>query len=202
MAFPRRSPFVIGLTGGIGMGKSTVAAQLEALGAKICNADAIVHRLLSKGGAAVGAVKNAFPGAVKNGAADRAALGEIVFKDKAKLKILEKLLHPLVVAEENRFIERQRRLGAKLVVLDIPLLYETGAEKRCHAVIVAAAPPFLQKQRVMKRSGMTAEKLSRIVRMQMPERQKRRLANTVILTGLGRAYSFRGAAAFLKNRHA
>jgi len=186
---------IIGLTGGIGMGKSTIAAQLKALGAKICNADAIVHQLLAKGGAAVDAVGKVFPGVVKHGAVDRKALGEIVFKDKAKLEKLEHLLHPLVVAEENRFIDKAWRKGAKLIVLDIPLLFETTAERRCDIVIVAGAPSFIQKQRVMKRHGMTPDKFERIVATQMPEREKHKRADFVVLTGLGKAYSFKQLAA-------
>jgi dephospho-CoA kinase len=193
---------IIGLTGGIGMGKSTIAAQLEALGAKICNADAIVHALLSGGGAAVAAVEKLFPGVVKNGAVDRAALGAIVFKDKAKLATLEELLHPLVVDAENAFIKREAAKGAKLIVLDIPLLYETGAEERCDAVIVASAPGFIQKQRVMKRLGMTKEKLTSIIESQMPDREKRERADGVVLTGLGKAYSFKQLASLIGNLHA
>ena len=202
MLSPKQPVLIIGLTGGIGMGKSTVAAQLESLGAKVCNADAIVHKLLSKDGAAVSAVDKTFPGVVKNGVVDRAALGEIVFNDKAQLKALEKLLHPLVVAEENRYIEREWRKGARIIVLDIPLLFETGAEKRCDTVIVASAPGFIQKQRVMKRARMTSEKFTRILGTQMPDREKRKYSDAVILTGLGKAYSFRQAATFLKNPHA
>ena len=112
---------VIGLTGSIGMGKSTVAAQLSRLGAKICNADAIVHELMAEGGKAVAAIEHLFPDVVKNGAVDRKALGDIVFKDKLQLRRLEQLLHPLVIAEENRFIRQERCKGARMVVLDIPL---------------------------------------------------------------------------------
>ncbi|MDE3016127.1 MAG: dephospho-CoA kinase [Pseudomonadota bacterium] len=189
---------VIGLTGGIGMGKSTVAAQLAALGAKICNADAIVHMLLGKGGAAAAEVERAFPGAVNDGGVDRKALGDIVFHDAKQLAKLERLLHPLVVAEENRFIGNERRKGAKLIVLDIPLLFETAAERRCDVTIVASAPAFLQRQRVMKRPGMTAEKFLRIVSAQMPEREKRKRADNVVLTGLGKGASFRTLASWLK----
>jgi len=193
---------VIGLTGGIGMGKSTVAAQLAALGAKICNADAIVHKLLAKGGAAVEEVGKSFPGAVKNGAVDRGGLSELVFKDKGKLKLLERILHPLVVAEENRFIGKERRLGAKIVVLDIPLLFETQGEERCDMVIVAGAPPFIQKQRVMKRPNMTEQKFKAIVRSQMPEYEKRNRADRVIQTGLGKGHSFKNVALLVRGIYA
>jgi dephospho-CoA kinase len=189
---------IIGLTGGIGMGKSTLAAQFARLGAKVCSADALVHSLLSKGGAAVGPVGKLFPGTVKGGAVDRKALGEIVFADRKKLKQLEQLLHPLVVAEEDAFIERARRKGAKLVVLDIPLLFETNAEKRFHVTALASAPHFLQKQRVLKRQGMTAQKFDRIIAAQMRERDKRRRADMVILTGLGKSYSFRKLAEMVR----
>ena len=182
---------VIGLTGGIGMGKSTVAAQLAALGAKVCNADAVVHRLLATNGAAVDSVGRSFPGVVKGGAVDRKALGAIVFHDKEKMQMLEHILHPLVVAEENAFVETQRRLGAKLVVLDIPLLFETGAEQRCDMVIVVSAPPFIQKQRVLRRPNMNAEKLAAIIASQLPDRGKRKRADVVVATGLGKAFSFR-----------
>lgn len=182
---------VLGLTGGIGMGKSTVTLQLASMGAHVCNADIIVHQLLAKGGAGVDPVGKAFKGVVKNGAVDRKALGAIVFKDKNKLKELEAILHPLVVAEENRFIEEQIAKGSKLVILDIPLLFETGAEKRCDAVMVVSSPAFIQRQRVMKRPGMTEEKFQSILASQMPDSEKRKRADIVIETGLGKAYSYR-----------
>lgn len=182
---------VIGLTGGIGMGKSTLALQLARLGAKICSADAIVHQLLGQDGEAVDAVGALFPTVVKDGAVDRKALGAIVFADKEQLKRLEQVLHPLVVAAENHFVWEQRRLGAKLVVLDIPLLFETGADARCDVTLTVSAPPFLQRQRVLKRASMSEEKFLRIVRSQMPDREKRRRSDKVVLTGLGKSHSFR-----------
>lgn len=182
---------VIGLTGGIGMGKSTLAAQLEALGAQVCSADAIVHQLTGKGGAAVAKVNKAFPGAVKKGAVDRKALGAIVFHDQKSLKKLERLLHPLVVKEENRFIKEQRKKGATFAVLEIPLLFETGAEKRCDVVILASAAASVQRHRVMQRPGMDRKKFERIVRLQMPEAEKRKRADYVVLTGKGKAHSLK-----------
>jgi dephospho-CoA kinase len=190
---------VLGLTGSIGMGKTTVGRQLEMMGAKLCSADAIVHRLMGEGGKAVDAIAKLFPKARKGAAIDRKELGAIVFNDKQKLKQLEAILHPLVVAEENRYIERQSRLGARMVVLDIPLLYETGGQKRCDYVFVVSAPGFLQKQRVMKRAGMTEEKLRRILAAQLPDQTKRKRADFVISTGLGRGYSFRQAATYIKS---
>lgn len=194
-----RRSLIIGLTGGIGVGKSTLALQLAALGGKICNADTVVHRLLAKGGKAVAAVEKLFPGAVKNGAVDRKALGDIVFHDEAKMKQLERLLHPLVVAEETRFARKNARLGAKLIVLDIPLLFETGAEKRFDKIMVASAPPFLQEMRVLKRPGMTKDTFRRIIAKQMREREKQRRADVVILTGLGKAHSFRQIKAWVRH---
>ena len=188
---------VIGLTGSIGMGKSTIALQLARLGAKVCCADDIVHRLMAKGGKAVADIERLFPIVIKNGSVDRKALGEIVFKDKHQLRRLEQLLHPLVVAEENRFITQQARKGARLVVLDIPLLYETGAEARCDYVLVASAPYFLQWQRVLKRPGMSEQKFHNIVASQMPDSEKRQRADKVVPTGLGKAFSFRSIAEWI-----
>ena len=189
---------VIGLTGSIGMGKSTLASQLALLGAKICNADAIVHELMGKEGKAVADIERLFPGVTKNGSVDRKALGEIVFKDKQQLQRLEQLLHPLVVAEENRFIKEERSKGARMVVLDIPLLFETRASERCDVTLVASAPYFLQRQRVLKRPGMNEQKFARINQSQMADAKKRRRADKVVLTGLGKAVSFKTIAAWLK----
>ena len=182
---------IIGLTGGIGMGKSTIARQFAALGAKVCSADACVHTLMSKGGAAVAEVEKYFPSAVKDGAVDRKALGQIVFSDKQKLTILENILHPLVQQMEDDFCTRAKALGTKLVVLDIPLLFETGGEERVDVTVVVTAPKRVQRQRVMKRSAMSAEKFERIIASQMADMEKCQRADFVIPTGLGKAYSFR-----------
>jgi dephospho-CoA kinase len=193
---------VLGLTGSIGMGKSTVARQLEQLGAKVCNADAIVHRLLASDGAAVDVVGQAFPQTVKNGEIDRHALGDIVFYDKGKMAELEEMLHPLVVAEENAFIAREEKNGHKVAVLEIPLLYETNAENRCDKVLIVTAPAFIQKYRVLKRPGMTLEKFRNILTLQMPDEEKRRRADFVVQTGLGRAYSYYQVKQVLEKLHA
>lgn len=176
---------VIGLTGSIGMGKSTVAALFRRLGIRVCSADAIVHRLLERGGAAVQAVGMRFPGVVRAGAVDRKILGGIVFTDPAGRRALEAILHPMVVAEEEGFVRREARKGAKIVVVEIPLLFETGAEARCDLTVVVTAPARVQRQRVMRRSGMTEEKFAAILRAQMPDGEKRRRAGAVIQTGLG-----------------
>ena len=182
---------VIGLTGSIGMGKSTVARQFALLGAKVCSADACVHKLMSRGGAAVSQINNHFSMAVKNDEVDRKILGQIVFSDKQKLIKLENILHPLVQKMEDDFIVRSKRLGAKLVVLDIPLLFETDGHKRVDFTIVVSTPAFIQKQRVMARKNMTIEKFERIIASQMQDLEKRNRADFIIPTGLGKAYSFR-----------
>ncbi len=182
---------VIGLTGSIGMGKSTIARQFTLHGARICSADACVHKLMSRGGEAVAEIQKYFPMAVKNGEVDRKILGQIVFSDKQKLIKLENILHPLVQKMEDDFIVRSKRLGAKLVILDIPLLFETDGHKRVDFTVVVSAPAFIQKQRVMARKNMTVEKFERIIASQMQDLEKRNRADFIIPTGLGKAYSFR-----------
>lgn len=189
---------VIGLTGGIGMGKTTLANQLTAMGAKLCHADKIVHHLLSQDKTAIAEIKKHFPDAVNKSVVDRRKLGDLVFLDALKRKKLEQLLHPRVIAVENDFIRRMRWLGTKIVVLDVPLLFETGGEKRCDYVVVASAPAFLQRQRVLVRVQMTEAKFNSIVALQMPDREKRRRADFVVETGLGRAHSFRQLATIMR----
>ena len=182
---------ILGLTGSIAMGKSTAAANFRRLGVPVYDADHAVHRLLAKGGAAVPLVAAAFPGTVRHGAVDRAALGAVVFADHAALKRLERIVHPLVRAGEQRFLRRQAARRARLVVLDIPLLFEDRGEGRCDAVAVVTAPAFLQAQRVLARPGMTLERLAGILRRQMPDREKRRRADFVVESGLGKRHSLR-----------
>ncbi len=193
---------VIGLTGSIGMGKTTVATQLAKLGIPVCSADVIVHRLLGKGGAAVAEVGKYFPGALVDGGINRRVLGDIVFHDDAKRKQLEAILHPLVVVQENTFIEKKRAEGAKAAVLEIPLLYETGAQSRCNVVIVVTAPHFIQEKRVLARPGMTRDKLRRILSLQMPDEEKQRRADFVVQTGFGRTYSGFQIKSILRELHA
>lgn len=185
------SPTIIGLTGSIGMGKTTVAAMFRRLGVAVCDSDAIVHRLLSSGGKAVAAIESSFPGVRGENGIDRKSLGRQVFSDKRKLAQLEAILHPLVQEEQRRFVFSMRQKGKKIVLLDIPLLFETKAEARCNVVVVVTAPAFLQQQRVLRRAGMTKEKLSQILARQMPDRQKRKVADYSVHTGLGLAYSTR-----------
>lgn len=182
---------VIGVTGSIGMGKSVVTSQFALLGAKTCSSDAVVHRLLGPNGKAVAAVAEAFPLALSGNRIDRPALGKIVFDDDKLLKLLEKIVHPFVIAEEKSFIRREARKGARLIVLDIPLLYETGAEARLDGVAVATATHLIQRQRVLKRRQMSEEKFASILARQWPDAVKRARADWVIHTGLGRAHSLR-----------
>jgi dephospho-CoA kinase len=183
---------VLGLTGSIGMGKSTAAAMLRRLGVPLFDADLVVHRLLARSGAAVSAVSAAFPGVESEvGGIDRALLGQRVFADPSALRRLEAILHPMVAAEERRFLARSRARRVPLAVLDIPLLFETGAERRCDCVLVVSAPALVQRQRVMRRPGMTEIRLHAILRKQMPDHRKRQLADFVVPTGAGRGLTLR-----------
>ncbi len=178
---------ILGLTGSIGMGKSTVARMLRRLGVPVHDADAAVHRLMGRGGRAVAAVAKAFPGVEDAGAIDRKKLGAAVFGDPAALRRLEAILHPLVRQETERFLAAQARLGARLVVLDIPLLFETKATSRVDAVLVVSAPAHLQRARVLARPGMTEARLDQILAQQTPDREKRRRADFLLINGLSRA---------------
>jgi len=185
------------------MGKSTAASVLRQLGVPVHDADASVHHLMSHGGAAVGFIEAAFPGTALNGAIDRQELGRRVFADPAKLKRLESILHPMVRDQERIFLETCRMRRHRVAVLDIPLLYEAGGEKRCAAVIVVTAPKFLQDQRVLKRPGMSRERLAEIKRQQMPDAEKRKRADFVVQTGLGKRASRGALARILKKlKHA
>lgn len=183
---------ILGLTGSIGMGKSTAAAMLRRMGVPVHDADATVHQLMADGGAAVAAIAAAFPGVVRDGAVDRQELGRRVFGQPAELRRLEAILHPLVRQAESRFVKRHRRAGTRLVVLDIPLLFETNGHRRCDRVAVVSCPAFLQAQRVLRRPGMTAQKLAAIRAQQLPDGEKRRRADFVLPTGIGRAPVLRG----------
>ena len=177
---------ILGLTGSIGMGKSTAAGMLRRLGVPVHDADASVHRLMAKGGAAVPQIAALFPEAVQDGVVNRGRLGQAVFENTAALRRLEAVLHPLVRRCSERFLRRQARQRRWLAVLDIPLLYETDAAGRCDAVAVVSAPAWLQRQRVMARPGMTAERFAAIAAQQVPDREKRRKADYVVETGLSK----------------
>jgi dephospho-CoA kinase len=178
---------IVGLTGSIGMGKSTAAGMLRAMGVPVYDADAAVHALQAPGGAALAPIEAAFPGVVKAGVLDRQALGARVFGNRQALRRLEAIVHPLVAQRQRAFVRRAAQRGEKLVVLDIPLLFEGLGERRVDATLVVSAPAFLQRARVMARPGMTAERLAGILRQQVPDALKRRKADIVIPTGLGLA---------------
>ena len=180
---------VLGLTGSIGMGKSEAAKAFRRLGVPVFDADAEVHRLLGQGGRAVAAVEAAFPGVVQAGAVDRPALGSRVFGDRAQLDRLEAILHPLVREAQHRFMGRARAAAAELVVNDVPLLFETGGERRCDYVAVVSAPPFVQRQRVLARPGMSADRFGAILAQQTSDKEKRRRADFVIPSGSGKRVS-------------
>lgn len=182
---------VLGLTGSVGMGKSTAAAMLQRMGVPVHDADRAVHALLAKGGAGVAPVAAAFPEALRDGAIDRAALGRIVFDDPAALRRLERILHPLVRQADERFRKRMRARRVPLVAVDVPLLFETGGDRRCDAVAVVSAPRFLQRQRVMARPGMTEARWRAMLAKQMPDAEKRKRADYVVPSGLGRAVTWR-----------
>ncbi|CAA7614027.1 Dephospho-CoA kinase [Candidatus Terasakiella magnetica] len=189
---------ILGLTGSIGMGKTTAATMLRRLGVPVHDADATVHRLLARNGKAVAVVEAAFPGVVKNKAVDRVELGRRVFGDLAALRRLEAIIHPLVRQAEHDFIKAQQRRRTPLVVLDIPLLFETHGEIRCDRVAVVSCPAFLQAQRVLARPGMTPERLAAILAKQTPDGEKRRRADYVIPTGLGKVPALRRLKAIVK----
>ncbi|MDP2699254.1 dephospho-CoA kinase [Thalassospira sp.] len=181
---------ILGLTGSIAMGKSTAAGMFRYLGVPVHDADAVVHDLMKPGGAAFDAIAKNFPGAIQAGKVDRKILGGLVFGNAPELARLEGILHPLVQSREKAFLRQQRRVGRRLVVLDIPLLFETGGDARCDYVAVVSAPAFVQRQRVLARPDMNDEKFRHILQKQMPDRDKRRRADFIIPTGLGRAVTF------------
>jgi dephospho-CoA kinase len=190
---------ILGLTGSIGMGKSTAAKTLRRLGVPLFDADAVVHRLLRPGGDAVGPVEAAFPGVRDdNGGIDRQRLGQRVFRDPPALRRLEGIIHPMVRRSEGRFVARARARRARLVVLDIPLLFETGGVERCDFVLVVSAPSRLQRERVMRRPGMSESRFADILRAQIPDREKRRRADFVVATALGRSVAFRHLKAIVR----
>ena len=172
--------YLIGLTGSIGMGKTQTAALFEEEGVPRYDADAAVHGLYEVGGAAVGPIGEMFPEAVRDGAVDRAALGRVVLKDGAKLAALEKMVHPLAGATQVDFLNAQMAAGATHVLLDIPLLFETGGHEFVDCVVVVSAPPDIQRARVLERSGMTEEKFADILVKQMPDSDKRAAADFIV----------------------
>ena len=181
---------VIGLTGGIGMGKTTASSMLRAMGVPVHDADAQVHALLAAGGAAVAPVGRLFPSALSKTQdgepfIDRAALGRLVFGDPSALVQLESVLHPLVRAASDAFRARWKKEGADVIALDIPLLFETGGEGRVDVILCISASPDVQRSRVLARPGMTPEKFERILARQTPDGEKARRSDYVVRSDQG-----------------
>jgi dephospho-CoA kinase len=176
---------IVGLTGSIGMGKSTTSAMFQAEGVPVYDSDAAVHALYASGGAAVAPVDAAFPGVVVDGAIDRARLSAAVVGDPEALQKLEAVVHPLVGAHRIGFFEDAQAAGHDIVVLDVPLLYETGGDKKVHKVVVVSAPADVQRARVLARPEMTEAKFEAILARQTPDAEKRARADFVIDTGQG-----------------
>ena len=170
--------FVLGLTGSIGMGKSTTARFFREAGVPVHDSDAVVHRLYE--GEAVAPVEAAFPGTVVDGKVDRARLSEKLVGNPDAIRRLEAIVHPLVRAVSHRFMQEQAARGARIVVLDIPLLFETGGEKNVDAVVVVSAPAAVQRARVLSRPGVTAERLDALLARQMPDAEKRAHAHFIV----------------------
>lgn len=174
---------VLGLTGSIGMGKSTTAKMFVEEGIPVHDADCAVHRLYA--GEAAPLVEALFPGTVKEGVVDRQKLADAVVGNPDALKKLENVVHPLVRADSERFLDENRKRGAPIVVLDIPLLFEKGGEERVDRIVVVTAPAEIQRERVLARAGMTEKKLEGILALQMPDEEKRKRADFIIDTGHG-----------------
>ncbi len=182
---------IIGLTGGIGMGKSTAARAFTRARIPVFDADAAVHKVQSKGGRAIKPIEAAFPGTIKNGAVDRNALRAAVIGNGAAIKQLERILHPMVWEEEALFLAAARRARKRAAVLDIPLLFETGRERKVHKIVVVSAPRSVQIHRVRQRrrpggGGMSEADVRAIIARQMPDVEKRKRADIIVRTGLSR----------------
>jgi dephospho-CoA kinase len=174
---------ILGLTGSIGMGKSTVAQMFAEAGAAVFNADGAAHALYAKSGAAVAPVESAFPGVAREGAIDRTLLGARVLDDPAAMGTLEAIVHPLVRAAQKRFLAEQEAAGARVAVLEIPLLFESGTPALVDKVVVVSAPAETQRARVLARSGMSEAKFAKLAARQSPDAEKRARADFVIDTG-------------------
>jgi len=174
---------IVGLTGSIGMGKSTTAQMFREAGCPVFDADAAVHDLYAKGGKAVPIIRAVFPDAIKDGAVNRAVLGQHMRADPLHLKVLESFIHPLVSESRAAFFERHK--DADIVVMDIPLLFETGLDKAVHHIVVVTAPFEVQRERVLAREGMSLELFQSLLSRQTPDAEKRKRAHTLIFTDKG-----------------
>ncbi|MCW5692237.1 MAG: dephospho-CoA kinase [Pseudolabrys sp.] len=175
--------FILGLTGSIGMGKSATAKMFAEEGVPVQDADAVVHSLYE--GEATPLIEAAFPGTTAGGKVDRVKLGALVIGKPEAIKRLEQIVHPLVAQQRDKFLAESKQDGADVAVLDIPLLYETGGEKRCDAVVVVSAPAEVQRERVLGRPGMTEERFLAILAKQIPDTEKRRRADFIVDTSHG-----------------
>lgn len=191
---------LIGLTGSIGMGKSTVAQRLRALGLAVIDADAEVHRLYN-GGAAAPLIEAAFPGTTSNGHVDRQKLAQWLLGHPGDFKKLEAIVHPLVFAAEQALLRAEAQKGAAMAVLEVPLLLETGGEKRVDVTMVVSAPADVQRQRVLARPGMSVEKLEQILAKQMPDADKRAKADFIVDTGVGIAETLAQVDTIVESLH-
>ncbi len=176
---------IVGLTGSIGMGKSETAKMFRSLGVPVYDADAAVHAIYAPGGSAVAPVETAFPGVTGAGGVDREALAKRVLNDSAALKKLESIVHPLVGLEQQKFLQKAAEENAEIIVIDVPLLFETGGEKRVDCVVLVSAPYEVQRERVLARPGMTEEKFQAILAKQAPDAQKREKADFIIDSSKG-----------------
>ena len=188
---------VIGLTGGIGMGKSTAAGAFRRAGIPVFDADAAVHHLQAPGGKALPAIARAFPGTVQNGVLDRARLRTAVVGHEAAMRTLERILHPMVRRAQRAFLAQAQRGRCRAAVLDVPLLLETGLDAQVDVVMVVSAPRRVQAARLHRRQRMTDSQISAIIARQMPDAEKRRRADIVIRTGLSRFHALRALRRFI-----
>lgn len=180
---------VVGLTGSIGMGKSETARMFSAMGVPVFDADGAVHRLQSKNGPAIPEIEKAFPGVVADGVLNRDKLGKIVFGDAVAKARLEAIIHPMVADARQRFFQQAALGGHSFVVVDVPLLFETGGNRACDKVVVVTAPAAIQRERVLARPGMTEEKFTDILMLQTPDADKRAGADYIIETDKGLDYA-------------
>eukprot|EP01026_Neomeris_dumetosa_P066126 TRINITY_DN63811_c0_g1_i4.p2 TRINITY_DN63811_c0_g1~~TRINITY_DN63811_c0_g1_i4.p2 ORF type:complete len:201 (-),score=28.39 TRINITY_DN63811_c0_g1_i4:123-725(-) len=176
--------FLLGLTGSIGMGKSSVGEMFKKQGIEVVEADEVVHRLYQKGGRAVYKIQQLFPSAISEGAVDRQELSKCVVGNGSEMKKLEQIVHPLVIEEREKIIQDAKERGLRLLILDIPLLFETKMENDFDGILVVSAPSDVQRQRVLQRPGMTEEKFEYILKRQMSDEEKREKADFVIDTSL------------------
>lgn len=188
---------IVGLTGSIGMGKSETAKMFRQLGVAVYDADAAVHGIYAPGGSAVAPLEAAFPGVTGAAGVDREALAKRVLNDAAALKKLESIVHPLVGQVQREFLKQAASEGAEIVIIDVPLLYETGGEKRVDCVVVVSAPYELQRQRVLERPGQSEEKFQSILAKQVSDEEKRRRANFIIDSSNGIDAAFEQVKAIL-----